>query len=164
MAQINNQQVTKGLADNADIQIARDKIPNELAEKIVPTFETNPKLLRRINIVASASANNAVTGTIYTTPIDKDFFLTSIDLSMIKDVTSTSIYTDVEIKINGQTKTILYINGFTLTVQNISKIISFPIPIKLDRNSTITVNNNTNVANISSYCTITGYTNDNSSL
>ena len=40
MAKIYNSDCTKGLAQNASIQQNVDKVPNELAEKIVPTFET----------------------------------------------------------------------------------------------------------------------------
>jgi len=160
---INNKQVLIELEKNTNIQIARDKVPNELAEKIVPVFETNPLMFRRINVHALTSATNAISATIYTTPTDKDFYLTDCSLSVVKDVTSTSISSAITIKLkDGVSLNAMTLRTTSLTVESglhIEK--SFNYPILLERGSTITVTNSTNVANITSTGIIFGYTVEN---
>lgn len=91
MAKIYNSDVTKGLAQNAGIQINVDKVPNELAEKIVPTFETNPDKLRKITIVRSGTG----AATIYTTPTDRDFYLCAAHLSLSNSTAGQNAYLSV---------------------------------------------------------------------
>jgi len=163
MAKIYNSDCTKGLAQNAGIQTSAEKVPNELAEKIVPTFETNPEQLRRTNILRSNSAINATSGTIYTTPTDKDFYLCGVAVSVIKDVTSTSLYTCITGTPEGQAVTdFLLIRGITLTPQENCCSLEITPPLKMKKGTTIVVTNSTNVANISSSGTIYGYVVDNS--
>jgi hypothetical protein len=159
MAQINNKEVMLKLAETANIQIAKESIPNQLAEKIVPTFECNPHLLKTANIVREIPIiSPAVSATIYTTPLDKDFYLTSATLSLIKDVNATSISTEVRVTIEGQSRKILTIAGLSLTPQTAEKEISFSKPIKIDRGTNIYVTHSTNVATASASACITGFT------
>ncbi len=57
MSQINRTELLKGMRDDAKIQNA-ESIPTQLAEKVVPVLEVNPRLLFCINwgkeITASA--------------------------------------------------------------------------------------------------------------
>jgi len=126
----------------------------EVADFIQPVREIEP----RINIARSASAINSTAGTIYATPSDKDFYLTSASLSVIKDVTSTSLRSDVQVVIDGVTQSVLRISGITLTVQADSISQSYPISIKVDRGTNITVTNTTNVGNVTASGCIQGYT------
>ena len=158
MEQINNDQTIKESSAVLGYQV--QTIPPLDTSKISLVANVNPKDYRRCNIVRRSSAINSTGGTIYTTPTDKDFFLNSVALSVIKDVTSTSILSNITCIIDGATNQILSIPGISLTVQNQSLSISFPIPIKIDRGSAIGVSNSTNVANISTNAMITGYTVD----
>lgn len=157
MAIIHNTDLIKELKEGAKLQQLRDVIPSQLADKVVPTMETNPKLLRRCNISKTTDAVNATSGTIYTTPSDKDFFLVSCCLGVIKDATSTSTGSNITVVIDGVSSPIARIPGITLTAQ--SKVVSctFPAPIKIDRGTNITVTASTNVANIRATGVITGY-------
>lgn len=110
------------------------------------------------NIVRRASATNATSATIYTTPADKDFYLTSAQLATIKDVTSTSTDETISAIIGGTSTILLNIPSITLTVQTGATSIIFNPPVLIDRNTAITVTNGTNVATIKSTGCITGYT------
>lgn len=120
-------------------------------------MEVNPKLLRRINITKSADANNATSATIYTTPTDQDFYLVAAYLATIKDATATSTSERILATINGASTNILRFLSFTLTAETRDTQITLPIPVKIDRGTTITVNNGTGNANISTTGGIYGY-------
>jgi len=162
MATIYNSDLSKELVSGAKIQQATDRIPNILGDVVIPTMEVNPKLLRRINHSTYAAVTNATSGTIYTTPADKDYFLTAISLSVIKDVTSTSVLVTLRCIQDGLTKVLLAIPCITLTVQNQGLSLTLPYPMKIDKNTAITVTSSTNVANIVIVGTVMGYTTENS--
>jgi len=132
--------------------------PMKVSEAILPVVDVNP---RYTNIIGAAPATNATSGTPYTTPANKDFYLTGFTISLIKDVTSTSTATALMAYINGVQVALGRIAGITLTAQNDSLSASFPFPLKIDRNTAITITNTTNVANIAAYASIYGYLVDN---
>jgi len=158
MATIHNSDLSKELQQGAKIQINRDVIPNQLAEKVVPVMEVNPKLLRRIDIHKAGTLTNGTSATIYTTPADKDFFLVALQLSIIKDGNSTSTSTAINGTVNGVSAKIISIAGITITASAGSTSLTLPIPMKIDRNSNITLTHTTNVANIRGDGIIFGYT------
>jgi hypothetical protein len=161
MVQIHNSDLFKELRDGTKSQQLRDGVlPSQLAEKVVPVMEVNPKLLRRCEIVRTNAASNATTATIYTTPTDKDFYLCGASLSVIKDVTSTSVVSAIAAPVGGgttDTRRILVISEISVTIQNGSVATSFQTPIKIDRGVTIVVTNSTNVGNIRADGCIWGY-------
>lgn len=159
MATIYNSDLTKNLVEGARIAVARDNIPNQLAEKVVPVMEVNPKLLRTLDVCKSATLNNATSANLITTPADMDFYLTSAAISFIKDATSTATtlnitYTDQF----GTGQTALRVVCFTLTAENGQLAVTFPYPVKCARNSTIQITSDTNVANIRASGSISGFT------
>jgi len=127
---------------------------SEVADMIVPVVIVEPV----INIIKQNTVTNATTATVYTTPADKDFYLVAIQMTTIKDVTSTNTYTYVAGVISGVGMTFFQLPCFTLTVQTLQAQLSLPLPIKLDRNTTVTVNQETNVANSKTNAVIYGYT------
>lgn len=157
MATIYNSDLTKELTKGAGLQTSKDVIPNQIAEKVVPVMEVNPKLLRVVNVHQRNTATNATSATIYTTPADRDFYLTGLTISMIKDATATSTSSFISVYINGLQNQIAHIVSLTLTPQYAAYSKDFTVPIKLDRNTAIVIGNATNVANITSSGTIQGY-------
>jgi len=159
MAKIYNSEVTKDLANNAGIQQNIDKVPNELAEKIVPTFESNPELFRKCNVIITNTAVNATNATIYTTPKDRDFYLVGASLSVIKDAGSTSTETSINVQTDetNTTQRFLSIIGLSGVAQSETISISLPYPLKLRRNTIQTLTNSTNNANISARGVLYGY-------
>lgn len=141
MATIYNSELLKELKDGGKLQQSRDIIPTQLADKIVPVMEVNPKLMRRCNVLRSGSS--AVSGSIslYTTPTDRDFFLTSLHLGIIKDA-ACDIATgavNLGITVDGTARNFISIPVITLTAQNIVRDVAFCTPIKVDRGTSISI-------------------------
>lgn len=164
MAKIYNNEVGKRLAKNAGIQVSVDKVPIELAEKIVPTMETNIELLRKCTRREYGLANNSASATVYTTPTDRDFYLCGAQLSYIKDATATSAYSRLNVSVDGAILSIIHIPQFTLTAGNGSVAININPPLKVDRGTAISVVNSTNVANVQTAGNIWGYIDEQSNI
>lgn len=141
MAQIYNTDLIKELKDGAKAQQLRDTLPSQLAEKVVPVMEVNPKLLRTINVVnTSTSGTSAATVTVISADPNNDFYLTSINIGIIKDATcdaaSGALTANIQ-TLNGATVSFASIPLLTLTAQSENLVLSLPIPLKIDKNSTI---------------------------
>jgi hypothetical protein len=160
MAQIYNSDLTKELVAGAKLQQSREKVPQELAEKVVPVMEVNPRLLRKVNLIKGSAAAAGGNVTMYTTPTDKDFYLTYANLSMSKIVTDSNDYLALVIAIPGfASAAVLNLCGTTLKVENMAVSQCFEPPILLTRGSTLVLTKN--AANSSTCCCIGGYTVDN---
>ena len=157
MAKIYNSELFRELTQGGKIQTSIDRIPSELAEKVVPVMEVNPKLLKELNIIKNTEAFNTTSATIYTTPSDKDFYLTGYALSVTKDAGSTSQKSWISCTINGATTIIVRIETINGQIDSGNLSHTFLYPIKIDKNTTITVNNSTAVASIQANATIYGY-------
>jgi len=163
MATIYNSDCTKGLSQNAGIQQSKESVPNQLADKIVPTFETNPEMLRRANFCINGSISNATSSSLLTTSTTKDTFITGVVMGFTKDVTATSTGFSIRSTLeDGSAAYLLNYGTLTLTAQSGNMQLSIVPPIKLKRNTSITVNSLTNVGNFQSNCSVYGYTVDNS--
>lgn len=95
-----------------------------------------------INIVRAASATTTSSGTIFTTPTDKDFYLTGVQFGFVKDAACDAANTTtpaVLITIDGVSVTVVRLPTITLTAQNQSVFVSLPTPIKIDRGTTISI-------------------------
>lgn len=163
MAQIHNSELLKGMQDSAKLQTIRDRIPDQLADKIVPVMEVNPKLLRVCNIVRGANKATTASATLYTTPTDKDFYLTGIALSYTKNVTCDTATgaLNVTVYIDGALQTLFSLAKLTLTAEEKTGSITFPIPVKLDRNTPITYGTTWTAGAMIQAISIVGYTVDN---
>lgn len=131
-----------------------DQPGNEVLPYITPTVEVQP----RINILRRVSLTNATAATIYTTPADKDFYLTHVTISMSKDATATVTDSNVFCIVDGVNRQILEMTSTTLTATTQSMVVSLEHPIKVDRNTAITLTANTAVANHKHAACISGYT------
>lgn len=157
MTQVNNSEVIQELIRSAKLQAGKDRIPNFLSSGIVPTIELSSKLVKNADIVRDTVASNSTGATIYTTPTNMDFYLTGMTLSVIKDVTATSTFSDILIQINGRQVRPLRIDTLTLTVEIREQSIVFTHPIKVDRGFAIQVENTTATGNIKASATIIGF-------
>lgn len=133
---------------------------NKVGDTVQPVINVNPKDYRVINICKRAIINNATTGTVYTTPTNKDFYLCGVQMSLDKDNTATSTSFRTDITINGETIAggAMSIVAIALTAEQRDTFIAYPRPIKIDRGTNITINSGTNVANFILSCVIWGYT------
>jgi hypothetical protein len=146
-----------------ELKLASADVPDfKVSPMIVPTLEVNKNLVKHINIVKSNSATNSTGTTIYTTPINQDFYMTGFQLSTRTDTTATSTFSSITAKINGETVNLALLANITLLATTASIALTFPHPIKIDRNTDINVNNGTAAANVKSTAVIYGYVDETS--
>src|SRR4030042_163745 len=144
MAIINNTETIKRILDDAGIQTAIDDVPTQLARSVVPVLVSNP---RRQIIIKSNTASDSTSAIIHTTRANKDTYLTSVILSISKDVNSTSSYSAITIVPFGVANISIISSLYEpLTAGSKDINIDFNIPIKLTRGSNIEVVNGTAIA------------------
>lgn len=87
MAYIDNSETIKNLNDSIRGNAVSNLAPTQLSKEVMPVIDINPNTNKKNNIVRGASSAN--TGSIvgYTTPTDKDFYLTNISMSYVKNAT-----------------------------------------------------------------------------
>ena len=165
MVTIHNSDLFKELRDGTKSQQLRDGVlPTQLAEKVVPVMEVNPKMFRRINIVKGATANTVAAITAYTTPTDRDFYLTGFSCSVSKDVLcdSSTASSSISCVVDKATVLLGYVACTTLTAQTIVIDKNYTIPIKIDRGTAISLGalGALTAGSITRGLAITGYTDD----
>lgn len=123
---------------NAGLQTS-EGFPSQLADKVVPVMEVNPKLLRIAEICKSTGGSTSPI-TVYTTPTDTDFYITGATFNCVQDVTSDNIGSSLNITVNGVSVKPLYFSALATTAgQFQNQTTSFNPPIKVDKGTTITV-------------------------
>ena len=166
MAKINNSAVMQKLIDELELYPAKDTIPSELAEKILPVFQVNSEQLTITttpsNVVASQVLNGAGPATIYTTPATEKFYLTNVCLSARcgSAVTTGNENTSVSVTINGAAVKIAGII-FKVIAAGIEQeggdvVLNLQNPILIDASTNITMESD-NGGN-GSIASIVGYT------
>jgi len=158
---IYNSELTQGMINNAKIASSVDPIPSELSEKVVPVMEVNPRLLKTTNIVRHAISTSSGSSTIYTTEENKDFYLTGAVYSYHVNATADATIGQIIATIDGVARRILGFAKITTTAVVNTVTISFPFPIKIDRNTTITINTTFTLGSVTHEGFIYGYTVDN---
>jgi hypothetical protein len=153
---IYNSDLTKELREGAKIQSATDPTPSELAEKVIPVMEVNPKLLRNYDLLGQAESvttSSAPGSVVLTANILKETYVTGILLTNVSDVVADNLSLNVRMVVNGVRKLFVILRKPTTTAYSNSVYVSFNGPVKIDRGSTITfVNTFTVGVSVSSIC------------
>jgi hypothetical protein len=164
MATIYNSELSKEIQEGGKLQI-RDKMPNELAEKVVPVMEVNPKLLMRSKCLYGAevtATTGASPGTvIYTCNSSKKVLITGISYSFIANAACDNITCRIRMTSNGQATYPITIFKPTLTAVFEQENIVFPFPLELDKGSTIHHFNVFTAGSCTTNIAIFGYEQDN---
>jgi hypothetical protein len=154
--------ISKVFNQQTNNDVFNEGIPLKFKKSIHPVLVVNPLPNNFCDIVANNSATSTGATTIYTTPTDKDFYLTEFSVSVIKDATCDSATGSYQfnVVINKTTKTIFYFSVITLTAQTGHISISLPVPVKLDRGSTVTLSGTFTVGACVRSGSIVGFTYD----
>jgi hypothetical protein len=140
--------VTDAIVSTLGIQTAIDEIPNKLADTIQPVI--NVDKTPYCDIVVA----NSGTGTLYTTPTDKDFYLTALSItstSQNQSSTNTdSISVTLESGISGVIARCFTASGAASETTN-STNICFTNPIKIKRGTAITTTKNSSLCGFHIY-------------
>lgn len=147
MAQIDAAEIITALIEGLKLNPARESIPSEIADKILPVFSIKPA--RKIKI-AQASDSDDTTTAIHTTHATKRTFFIGAHLSIAKDVVSNSLSTRIIISpledvAGREFMKILY---QPVTAGQFSQVITLPIPIELKKNSAVNFINTSGTASI----------------
>ncbi len=161
MGTIYNTELINELINAVRLQQGRENIPSKFADTIVPTVETNPKLLKHVNIFKSRMEDTNNVFIIYTTPTDKDFYLTYASLIVTQPATTTNTLTDI---------TAILESGLTVKIVTTPKVTTSSranpamnkyesaFAIKLKRGTTIILTNTFSAGECIASATIGGYT------
>ncbi len=156
MVEIQNPQIKTELQEKTHITPV-DIIPTTLSNVVVPIINVGRNIDQYV--VKGSSYTSSGTFTIYTTPSDIDFYLTSVHCSFSKDATCDA--TDpisMTLSIYGQNPSILRLALTTITEERGSTSSDLKEPIKLDRNTTISVTGSFTAGTMMRAGTITGFT------
>jgi hypothetical protein len=118
-----------------------DTIGSDVGEIIVPVVEINPC----VDIVRENSSASTGSITLYTTPADKDFYLTYASLDFQADATADNTSCYIQITQKGVARRILSIRKLSLTATSKSIYLNFNPPIKCDKNTGIIIGNSFSV-------------------
>ncbi len=154
MATINNSEIMKRIAEDAKIEQAYDKLPTQLAEKVVPVLISNPKYNLK---VASGTVSDSTDGTILTCSSSKKTYFVAGYVNISKDVANDAIYTWLRCTPKGQAANQVCLNiryEPTVATSNISGAFVPPIPILLEKGTTINLSNSSATASIDAGCSV----------
>lgn len=126
-------EVTKSIIEQTGAQSKEMKSQIPIKEEVTPVMEIH----KFSNITRYAST--ASTGTIYTTPTDKDFYLTSVTLYSMKDAASTTTASSVTFYVDGYQTRIISLPFFNGTAGDKGLSLNLSYPIKVDRNTAIQI-------------------------
>lgn len=156
MAQIHNTETIKRILDEAGIQTSMDDVPTQLASKVVPVLIANPPIFSTIGKDISEGSTGSTT--IYTTPSDKDFYLTSMGLAYTKDAVCDNVLVNGRVtNSDGTTVQLILLPSQTTTAGNDHEILPLLYPLKLARSSNISMAGNFTAGTMNKRMFITGY-------
>jgi hypothetical protein len=163
MLEIHNSETISELAKGGGLQSAQG-IPRQLNTQVIPVMECNPRLLRISSIVRQAAQSATGDVTVYTTPAKQDFYMTYAQLSIQKDVVSDNVVCHLTCTMGGATRRIISIPAISLTAGTRDIAVSFPFPIKIDRNTNVLLSGAFTVGVTTKSATIAGYVDEASLL
>jgi hypothetical protein len=144
---VQNAEIIKGIVSNTYLNPLKDKIPNQLASKIVPVLSVNPE--RVVNIIKSGST--AGTLVLYTTPANQDFYLTNANLTT---TAGNMVNAALRVIQGGATVDILNVDVGAVLLSPVGVAGNYNTPIKVDRGTNISLV----CSAAAGYATICGYT------
>lgn len=163
MATITNNDLLINLRTNAKILNA-EKIPEQLAEKIVPTLETNPAMFQKCNFWKGDNKATSGALAIVVTDSNKDTYLTGMSVHFTKDAAcdiATGSMNITFILADGLgTSYVLSPPVLTLTAERADYCVSFNQPLKLTKGTTISYAGTYTAGLMSRSLSVWGYTVD----
>jgi len=133
MAEIQRTSILNNTANELNLQQGIQALPKNI-NSLALVYNMNAKYS---HVLRNASTTSTNTSAIYTTPADKDFYLTLVTLGFSKDVVSDLVEARISITVESKAQTILSCNTQSVTVDSRTVTLSLPYPLKVDRNTAI---------------------------
>jgi len=152
MVDIQNSKITDRLLEETKAQPYFD-LPKRIADNIQPVLIVNPH--NRVFGVTTTKSDTA-SSVFFLTSTTKDTYILAANLSIAKDVVSTSIFSTISLTQDGGAAGIFFkLNYEPVTAGNIQGSMNWAqTPIKLARGSNISITNSTAIASIDVSATI----------
>jgi len=153
-----NDDVRAAIKNNLYLDGYSDHAPSEISNFIQPIVDVTPNNNRIVNIYKELDVTNT-SGTIYTTPTDKDFYLTSCSLSFIKNAGNLS----AKVYIAYISASPIYLNIISTlsgTADRANNTITFNTPLLLPRGAALSLASDDATASINISGLVFGYTVD----
>ena len=155
MATINRSSIITNASNELNIQQGVNATPKEASNNIALVYNVNPKYT---DVLRSTSKSTTGSGAIYTTPSDKDFYITYLQLSYRCDNTCDTTEISISGSMSGITRTIArFIRTGAGTADKDTLVINFPFPLKMDKNVAINHTSTFAAGNITFTSTIGGF-------
>lgn len=147
MAKIERAEVIQKLIQELRLDAGREKMPVELADKILGVFNVNP--LPEVK-TSTKTTSDATTSNMITLSTTKRTFVIAASITVSKDVNAASAVQAVNVIMAGSATAVplIVLRNEPSTASSFSYAISFPIPIELVKGSTVTVTSNNATASV----------------
>lgn len=132
----------------------KENLNSEIGDSVIPVVQ----ITRIPSIFRNATPTTSGTATIFTTPPDKDFYLSYAMFQMMKNAAADNTNVSFNVVIDGAARTLIQFETLSLTAFTDSKAIVLNPPVLLDRNSGITMTGAFTVGAMSRSGVIAGYT------
>ena len=129
---------------------------NEVEDVLVPVIP----ITRTNNVVREVEGAATGNATIFTTPTDRDFYLTGWVLNYATDAACDTVTIAIQCTIDGVSRYLIRKKKITATADDKAIICNYNEPIKIDRNTVMSLVCSFAAGNCPRSCTITGYTMD----
>lgn len=124
------------------VKLARDKL-NTIGVDQLPDNVQGPFATIAIepycDTLRSASRTTTGSSFIFTTPADKDFYLCGVSVAWTTDAANDSTNCSLSVTVNNTVVQLVTLNKTTLTATAQSNTLDLARPIRLDRNTSVTV-------------------------
>lgn len=122
------------------------EIPRELTKTIQLNYNVNPE---RDVFVKPGSALDSASSTAYTTPTGKDTYLLGFNVTLTKDAVNDGTSSSIRATVVGQAVGAIFRIAYTpSTAGQFTETVFFPIPLKLERGTSLVLTNGTATASI----------------
>lgn len=140
MARIHNSDLHHEVQDGAKLQIV-DKAPIELADKIVPVMEVNPKLLRYSTMLGRINnRTTTATGiTVLAAQPNKDVVITGFYINYSQNAICDNTGTSLICYFRGVATELYQIRKQTTTAKDFNVYVNLSTPLLIDRNTAVTL-------------------------
>lgn len=159
MVAIQNTEVIQSVREAARLSLS-EGFPTQLQGNIVPVVDVTPDFHKK-SIISSSSPTTTGATTILTTDAERFTYITAVQLGLVKNATcdvATGVIAVTGV-IDGTTTTIAAIPVLTLTAERADIQIQFREPIKLDRNTAVSLTGTFTLGAMARTATVARYEN-----
>ncbi|GAH83565.1 unnamed protein product, partial [marine sediment metagenome] len=143
MAVIQNSAIIQKLIDELELYPALDKVPTELAEKILPVFQVNSEQLTiqqtPANVVKHGMESSGGTSIVYTTPATGKFYLTNVLLEGACKNAGATAYCELSVTIDGTVVEMIKLKVTTGGDYHGCSVINLNNPVLIDKATAINI-------------------------